>query len=148
MDEWMNEWREHPESSKEISSSKQSYHLLVWLDINALEGGGHAHLHADTHLYVGGKFCLDLMPSSKKLLGEYSKGCILLPGNSEDYSNKHHLKSPWEWFIPQKPKLLSVDTPAMAGVRCLNLTQQCSSGQTPVVHSCPGQGSSCACCCT
>lgn len=42
-----NERTEPPESSKEISSSKQSHHLQVWLDIQVLEGAGHAHLHVE-----------------------------------------------------------------------------------------------------
>lgn len=31
----------------------------------------------DTHLHEGGKFCLDLMALSKKLLGEYGKKEVL-----------------------------------------------------------------------
>lgn len=63
----------------------------------------------DTHLHVGDKLCLDLMALSKKLLGEYSKRWVLLPGTTENDSNKQHLKSPWGWFTPQTPKLPAVD---------------------------------------
>lgn len=76
----MNKWTEHPESSKEISSSKQSHHFWVWLNIQVLEGAGHAHLHAEGDTWhsssCGGKFCLDLMALSNKMLGEYSQRWI------------------------------------------------------------------------
>lgn len=97
----------------------------------------------DTHFHVGGKFCLDLMALGKKLLGEYSKKVLgscsqeiwkiiptsttsNLPGNGSPLKTQssYLLIGGWD------------------GMGCLNLTQQCSSGQTPVVPSSPSQGSS------